>query len=141
MKNAKIMLLAMAMSTVSVAPAIAQTYDHRNDNRNGNNNSANNPQADTPGERNLPDRVDIIGEPRVDVSRGGARIFWQTNNVAATDVWLTGGDIRGHRAGYQRGGSRDHAVSFNNLRRDTTYTFLIRSRNGEVRYTGNFTTR
>jgi len=139
MKNAKIMLLAAALSTATVMPAIAQTYDHRYDNRNYN--SANNPQADTPGERNLPDRVDIIGEPRVDVSRGGARIMWQTNNIAATDVWLVGGDIRGHRAGYQRGGTRDHFVAFNNLRRDTTYTFLIRSRNGEVRYKGNFTTR
>ena len=139
MKKVSSMLLAIALSSVSAVPAIAQTYDHRNDNRNYN--SADRPQADTPGERNLPDRVDIIGEPRVDLSRRGARIFWQTNNVAATDVWLTGGDIRGHRAGYQRGGSRDHAVTFNNLRRNTTYTYLIRSNRGQVRYEGNFTTR
>ncbi|MBI2678097.1 MAG: rSAM-associated Gly-rich repeat protein [Candidatus Koribacter versatilis] len=116
--------------------------------QNGNNgyynrgyNSANNPGYDTPGERNLPDRVDIIGQPRVDVGRNGARIFWQTNNVAATDVWLVGGGINGHRTEYQRGGSRDHQVTFNNLRPNTSYTYLIRSNNGQVRYQGSFTTR
>ena len=110
-------------------------------NNNGYYRNGNNPGYDTPGERNLPDRVDIIGSPRVDVGRNGARIYWQTNNVAATDVWLVGGGINGHRAGYQRGGSRDHMVTFDNLRPNRTYTYLIRSNRGEVRYQGNFTTR
>jgi hypothetical protein len=121
---------------------------NNNGNYNGNynnngyyRNGANNPGYDTPGERNLPDRVDIIGSPQVQVGRGGARIYWQTNNVAATDVWLVGGDINGHRTAYQRGGSRDHSVSFRNLRPNTTYTYLIRSNRGNVRYEGNFTTR
>ena len=119
-------------------------YNGQNSNNGYNNgyyNGRANPQSDTPGERNLPDRVDIIGSPRVDVGRGGARIYWQTNNVAATDVWLVVGGIRGHRTAYQRGGSRDHVVTFENLRPNTTYNYLIRSNSGQVRYEGSFTTR
>lgn len=112
-----------------------------NNGNNGYYGNGQNPQYDTPGERNLPDRVDIIGQPRVDVSSNSARIFWQTNNVAATDVWLEGGGINGHRTQYQRGGSRDHQVTFTNLRRNTSYTYLIRSNNGQVRYQGSFSTR
>ena len=115
-------------------------YNGQGNYNNGYYNGANNPGYDTPGERNLPDRVDIIGSPRVDVGRGGARIYWRTNNVAATDVWLVGGGIRGHRTAYQRGGARDHMVTFDDLRPNTTYTYLIRSNRGQVRYEGSFTT-
>src|SRR5438874_12314863 len=133
----KISVIALAFALVAFsATAFGQNYGgtYRP------HNQTNNPQADTPGERNLPDRVDIIGQPRVDVSRNSARIMWQTNNEAATDVWLEGGNINGHRAAYVRGGSRDHTATFDNLRPNTTYTFLIRARDG-VRYQGSFTTR
>ena len=104
-------------------------------------NSTNNPASDTPGERNLPDSVDIVGTPNANPNRNSATISWQTNKNAASDVWLEGGGIRGHRTGYERGGSRNHSVTFSNLKPNTTYNYKIRSRSGQVRYEGSFTTR
>jgi hypothetical protein len=128
MKRVTILVLALAL--VTIVPAFAQTH-----------NTQSNPQADTASERNLADQVDIVGTPDVQTTSNSATIRWQTNNVAATDVWLEGGGIRGHRTEYQRGGRRDHQVTFSNLKPNTTYTFLIRSGKGEVRYQGSFTTR
>jgi hypothetical protein len=104
-------------------------------------NTVKHPAADTPGEKNLPDSVNIIGTPNSNPSRDSATITWQTNKNAASDVWLEGGGINGHRAGYERGGSKDHSVSFNNLKPNTTYNYKIRSREGQVRYEGSFTTK
>jgi hypothetical protein len=129
MKRVLIFVVALALVSFAV-PVFAQTH-----------NTQNNPQYDTPGERNLPDKVDIVGSPQVNTSSNAAEIRWQTNNVAATDVWLQGGGINGHRTQYERGGSRDHVVSFNNLRPNTTYTFLIKDNDGRTRATGSFTTR
>lgn len=106
-----------------------------------NTATAQNPAADTPGERNLPDSINIIGTPNANPSHNSASISWQTNKTAASDVWLEGGGIRGHRTAYERGGSRNHNVSFSNLKPNTTYNYLIRSRQGQVRYQGSFTTR
>jgi hypothetical protein len=52
-----------------------------------------------------------------------------------------GGGIRGHRVQYDRGGSRDHNVTFSNLKPNTTYTYEIRTREGGDRKQGTFTTR
>ena len=104
-------------------------------------NSGQNPAADTPGERNLPDSINIVGVPSVNPNRNSATITWQTNKNAASDVWLEGAGIRGHRTGYERGGSRNHSVSFSNLKPNTTYNYVIRSRKGQQRYEGSFTTR
>jgi hypothetical protein len=104
-------------------------------------NSANNPGADTPGEKNLPDKVDIVGTPNVNPNNTSATINWKTNNLAATDVWLEGGGIQGHRTQYQHGGTRDHSVTFSNLKQNTTYNYKIRSNDGQVRYEGSFTTK
>ncbi len=54
---------------------------------------------------------------------------------------VEGGGIKGHRTEYERGGSRDHSVSFSNLKPNTTYNYKIRSREGQVRYEGSFTTK
>jgi len=99
-----------------------------------------NPSADTPGEKDLPDSVNIVGTPNVKPSKSSATITWQTDKTAASDVWLEGGSIKGHRTGYERGGSKNHSVSFNNLKPNTTYNYKIRSRKGQVRYEGSFTT-
>ena len=123
-------IFALVLALVTMVPAFAQTH-----------NSTNNPQGDTRGEHNLADRVDIVGQPQVSTTSNSASISWQTNNVAATDVWLEGGGINGHRTEYQRGGRRDHQVTFSNLKPNTTYTYLIRAQNGETRFQGNFTTR
>jgi hypothetical protein len=129
MKRVLILILALALVSLAV-PGIAQTH-----------NPSSNPQGDTRGENNLADQVDITGTPEVAASSNSARITWHTNNVAATDVWLQGGGINGHRTEYQRGGRRDHSVTFSNLKPNTTYTYLIRSGSGQVRYQGTFTTR
>ena len=129
MKKTLLLILALALVAFAV-PVFAQST-----------NPSTNPRYDTPGERNLPDSVNIIGTPQVDVRSDSATIRWQTNSVAANDVWLEGAGINGHRTEYQRQGSRDHVVTFNNLRRNSTYTYLIRSNKGEVRYQGSFTTR
>jgi hypothetical protein len=99
-----------------------------------------NPAADTPGEKNLSDSVNIVGLPKASPSKDSATISWDTNKEAATDVWLEGGDISGHLVGYQKGASRSHSVTFNNLKPSTTYNYKIRSSKGEVRYEGSFTT-
>src|SRR4051794_2752472 len=85
--------------------------------------------------------VQIVNGPNVNPSSNSATINWDTNKTAATDVWLTGGGIHGHRTQYIRGGSRTHSVTFSNLKPNTTYTYEIRTRNGGDRKQGTFTTR
>ena len=85
--------------------------------------------------------VQIVNGPNVNPSSNSATINWDTNKTAATDVWLTGGGIRGHRTQYVRGGSRNHSVTFSNLKPNTTYTYEIRTRSGGDRKQGTFTTR
>jgi len=104
-------------------------------------NTTQNPAADTPGEKNLPDSVNIVGTPNANPTKNSATITWQTNKNAASDVWLQGGGIKGHRTGYERGGSKNHSVTFSNLKPNTTYNYKIRSRKGQVRYEGSFTTK
>src|SRR3954471_10422320 len=100
-----------------------------------------NPAADTPGEKNLSDSVNIVELPKASPSKDSATISWDTNKEAATDVWLEGGDINGHRTGYQKGASKSHSVTFSNLKPSTTYNYKIRSSKGQVRYEGSFTTK
>jgi len=85
--------------------------------------------------------VHITNGPNVNPSSNSATINWDTNKTAATDVWLMGGGIRGHRTQYVRGGSRNHNVTFSNLKPNTTYTYEIRTREGGDRKQGTFTTR
>src|SRR3954471_12330415 len=85
--------------------------------------------------------VHITNGPNVNPNSNSASINWNTNKDAATDVWLMGPGIRGHRVQYDRGGSRDHSVTFSNLRPHTTYTYEIRTREGGDRKQGTFTTR
>ena len=108
--------------------------DH-NQSQNANKNSAE--ARDEAAER----AVHITNGPNVNPSSNSATISWDTNKTAATDVWLMGGGIRGHRTQYVRGGSRTHSVSFGNLKPNTTYTYEIRTREGEFRKQGTFTTR
>jgi hypothetical protein len=85
--------------------------------------------------------VHIIAGPEVDAGDRSATLRWRTDGVAANDVWLQGGGIRGHRTLYDRSGSRDHNLTFTNLRPNTTYHYIIRTRDGDVRQEGSFTTR
>jgi hypothetical protein len=85
--------------------------------------------------------VHITNGPNVNPSSHSATVSWDTNKTAATDVWLMGGGIRGHRTQYVRGGSRNHSVTFSNLKPNTTYTYEIRTREGGDRKQGSFTTR
>jgi hypothetical protein len=84
--------------------------------------------------------VHITNGPNINPSSNSASINWNTNKNAATDVWLMGPGIRGHRVQYDRGGSTNHNVSFSNLRPHTTYTYEIRTREGGDRKQGTFTT-
>ena len=54
-------------------------------------NTTQNPAADTPGERNLPDSINIIGTPSVNPGRDSATITWKTNKEAASDVVASDG--------------------------------------------------
>ena len=85
--------------------------------------------------------VHIVSGPDVDAGSRSATIRWATNKTAATDVWLEGGGINGHRTAFVRGGSREHSATFANLRPHTTYHYIIRTREGEERREGSFTTR
>jgi hypothetical protein len=101
------------------------------------------PQSDRESRREeaLERSVHIVRGPDVDTGDRSATIRWETNKTAATDVWLTGGGIRGHRTAYVRGGSNDHTATFANLRPNTTYHYEIRTREGGDRREGTFTTR
>ena len=96
---------------------------------------------DTRREERLEHSVHIVRGPDVDAGDRSATIRWETNKVGATDVWLMGGGIRGHRTRYEPGGSNDHRVTFTGLRPHTTYTYEIRTREGGDRKQGEFTTR
>ena len=85
--------------------------------------------------------VHITNGPNVNPSSNSANINWNTNKNAATDVWLMGPGIRGHRVQYERGGSTNHSVSFSNLKPNTTYRYEIRTREGGDRKQGTFTTK
>src|SRR5690349_4536046 len=78
-------------------------------------NTTQNPASDTPGEKNRPDAINIFGVPKANPTSTSATITWQTNKNAASDVWLEGGDIKGRRPEYEKGGSRDQSVTFSNL--------------------------
>lgn len=99
------------------------------------------PQGESAREEALEHSVHIVNGPDVDAGDRSATIRWQTNKVAATDVWLTGGGIRGHRTRYIPGGSDNHRVTFTGLRPHTTYSYEIRTREGGDRKQGTFTTR
>lgn len=135
-KNLLLIGMAVALTTWSVAHA----QDNQANQEKKAAAAAQNPASDTPGEKNLPDVVDIKGTPEVKTSNHSATINWQTNNTAATDVWLEGGGIDGHLAQFNAGGKRDHTVTFDKLKPNTTYTYKIRSGKGEVRYEGTLTT-
>jgi len=107
--------------------------------RGHNQNTARNSAAarDEAAERS----VHITNGPNINPSSNSASVNWNTNKNAATDVWLMGPGIRGHRVQYDRGGSTNHSVNFGNLRPHTTYTYEIRTREGGDRKQGTFTTR
>ena len=119
-----------------------ETAEQRETRERAETRNRNLPQSDRNAREEALERsVQIVNGPDVDAGHRSATIRWTTNKTAASDVWLTGGGIRGHRTSYVRGGSRDHRVMFSNLRPNTTYNFAIRTREGEVRKEGSFTTR
>jgi hypothetical protein len=119
--------------------AVAQDQDRDHD-----RNRRNLPQSEGYNDRVM-DRnarnVHIINGPDVDARDRSATLRWQTDGLSTNDVWLEGGNIRGHRTLYDRHGSRDHVLTFSNLRPNTTYHYIIRTRDGDVRQEGSFTTR
>jgi hypothetical protein len=114
-------LLVMIVACGAVAPQIAYSKD-------------------TPRQEALENSVTIVNGPTVSTTATSATIVWATNKNAATDVWLKGGNIRGHRTQFARGGARNHQVTFTNLRPRTTYTYEIRTREGGDRREGQLTT-
>jgi len=141
----KTLMLIAAATALTILPAAAQNPPTQptpapQPAAKPNPAAESNPAADTPGEKNLSDSVNIVGLPKASPSKDSATISWDTNKEAATDVWLEGGDISGHLVGYQKGASRSHSVTFNNLKPSTTYNYKIHSSKGEVRYEGSFTT-
>jgi len=111
--------------------------DRANDADRAQNTAQSREAREEAGERS----VHITNGPNVSPRSNSATINWNTNKDAATDVWLMGGGIRGHRVQYDRGGSRNHSVTFSNLKPNTTYTYEIRTREGGNRKQGTFTTR
>ncbi len=115
--------------------------DERRDEVNNQNTLPQGEGQETRRDEQLERSVHIVRGPDVDAGDRSATIRWQTNKVAATDVWLMGGGIRGHRTRYEPGGSDSHSVTFTGLRPHTTYTYEIRTREGGDRKQGSFTTR
>lgn len=122
-------LLVMILAFAVVAPQFAYSQDKDKDK-----------DKETARQEALEHSVTIVSGPTVSTTATSATIAWVTNKNAATDVWLKGGNIKGHRTQYVRGGAKNHQVTFSNLRPATTYTYEIRTREGGDRREGQLTT-
>lgn len=91
-----------------------------------------------PGDR-ATDNVRILAGPVVQNVQGNtATLWWQTDDVAATDVRYGLSPSNMDQRAYERGGSRDHRAQLTNLQPGRTYYYEIMKRHGSVRTTGQF---
>lgn len=92
------------------------------------------------GRDNPNDNVRIIAGPIVQNANGNtATLWWQTNDVAATNVRYGTSPSNLSQTAYEPGGSKDHRVQLTNLQPGQTYYYDIDKRYGSVRTTGRFT--
>ncbi|HWR34405.1 MAG TPA: fibronectin type III domain-containing protein [Clostridia bacterium] len=101
--------------------------------------SAGNPS--TTGQAKAGDNVVILAGPVVqDLQGNTAKLWWQTDDMAATDVRYGLSPNSMDQRAYERGGNRDHSVQLTNLQPGRAYYYAILKRDGSVRTTGQFQT-
>jgi purple acid phosphatase-like protein len=131
----KTLLVMLAAGSLMVGTAIAQ---YQNPNPNPRERSQENAQERA---SHINDAVDIVSGPTVEnLSPTHAELVWQTNKEAATRVRYGTEPVEPSQHAYEPGGSRDHHVSLNNLRPNTTYHYEIETRGGKDRIKGSFRT-
>jgi phosphodiesterase/alkaline phosphatase D-like protein len=79
--------------------------------------------------------------PTVDASDHSATIRWETDDRAATVVKYGTDKNNLNKEARHSGGSRDHNVTLAELQPGTKYFYQIQKANGEVRASGEFTTK
>jgi hypothetical protein len=83
--------------------------------------------------------VQIVQGPALKPLGGNSmELQWKTNNVAANDVKYGTDPNNLTLRAYESGGGRDHSVTLKNLTPGQTYYYQILTRDGDVRYTGQF---
>lgn len=97
------------------------------------------PNVSSPQQEAAERAVQIVQGPVMKPLAGNSmELQWKTNNVAANDVkYGTDPNALTLRA-YEAGGGRDHSVTLKNLTPGQTYYYQILTRDGDVRYTGQF---
>lgn len=83
--------------------------------------------------------VQIVQGPTMKALGGNnMELQWTTNNVAANDVKYGTDPNNLTQRAYESGGGRNHSVTLKNLTPGQTYYYQILTRDGDVRYTGQF---
>lgn len=95
----------------------------------------------TATQNNTGDNVRITSGPNVTTTDNSATIRWKTDDLAATNVKFGTDPKNMDKNQKHSGGARDHNVTLSDLQPGTTYYFAIVTNDGDVRQSGQFTTK
>lgn len=97
------------------------------------------PNVSSPQQEQAERAVQIVQGPVLRSLGGNAmELQWQTNNVAANSVKYGTDPNNLTQVAYEPGGGRNHSITLKNLAPGQTYYYQILTRDGDVRYTGQF---
>ena len=107
----------------------------------GSSTSSGTQTGSSTGTSGASDNVQIVDGPRTqNLTPNSTTIFWQTNNIAASDVKYGLDPNNLDRRAFERGGEREHTAELTNLEPGKTYYYQILRRDGSVRTSGQFST-
>jgi hypothetical protein len=97
------------------------------------------PNVSSPQQEQAERAVQIVQGPVLKSLGGNAmELQWKTNNVAANSVKYGTDPNNLSQTAYEPGGGQDHSITLKNLVPGQTYYYQILTRDGDVRYTGQF---
>lgn len=122
-----------------ITPASASAGQGANQGQPVSGNQGIGPNYSNPAQEQAERAVQIVGGPNVmPVGGGNANLHWTTNDIAATHVKYGTDPNNLTQDAYHPGGAKDHQVTLTNLQPGQTYYYHILTRDGDVRYTGQF---
>lgn len=130
-------------SGTTVSSSVQQFQFNGQNAGNGGNTGGQNGGQTLPGEQpsTKTDNVVILAGPMVqNLTGSSATLWWQTDDVAATDVKYGTSSNQMNLRAYERGGDRNHTAELTNLQPGQTYFWQMLRRDGTVRTTGQFVT-
>lgn len=97
------------------------------------------PNVSSPQQEQAERAVQIVQGPVLKSLGGNAmELQWKTNNTAANSVKYGTDPNNLTETAYEPGGGQDHSITLKNLTPGQTYYYQILTRDGDVRYTGQF---